>query len=119
MLESASELLELAFELDTKLFHLGGQLVSAPTGEIHLETRCASEGILKGVASEGEFHEIIESASQVLLAGVAPTGEIHLKHQCASEVPVTGVRLRGGHKVVPPPTPTCPRRPSEGGRLER
>ena len=93
MLESASELLELAFELDTKLFHLGGQLVSAPTGEIHLETRCASEGILKGVVSEGEFHEIIESASQALLAGVPPTREIHHRNQCATEGIVEGVRL--------------------------
>ena len=115
MLESASESLELAFELDTKLFHLKGQLVSAPTGEIHLKHQCASEGILKGGASKGEFHEIIESASQVLLAGVAPTGEIHLERQCASEGIVEGVGLRGGHKVVPPKKATCPRMPSVRG----
>ena len=30
----------------------------ASTGEIHLERRCASEGTLKGVGPEGEFHEI-------------------------------------------------------------
>ena len=49
---------------------------------------------MKGVASKGEFHEITESASQVLLAGVASTREIHLKTQCASEVPVTGGQLK-------------------------
>ena len=65
----------------------------APTGEIHLERQCASEGILKRVGSKGEFHEIIKSASEVLLAGVASTGEIHLKSQCASEGTVEGVRL--------------------------
>lgn len=57
MLESTYEMHELAFELDTKLFHLGGHIVSAPTGEIHLKTRCASEGILTGVAWKSEFHE--------------------------------------------------------------
>ena len=45
------------------------------TKSFHLRRQPAPEGILKGVSSEGEFHEIIESASQVLLAGVAPTGE--------------------------------------------
>ena len=30
------------------------------------------------VCSKGEFHEIVQSASEVLLAGVAVTGEIHL-----------------------------------------
>ena len=62
-------------------------------GEIHLETQCASEGILKGVGSKGEFHEIDKSVSQALLAGVASTREIHLKRQCASEGIVEGVRL--------------------------
>ena len=46
-----------------------------------------------GVGSEGEFHEIAQSASEALLAGVAPTGEIHLEQQCASEGTVEGVRL--------------------------
>ena len=64
-----------------------------PTHEIHLETQCASEGLLEGVASKGEFHEPAETASQVLLAAVAPTGEIHLEQQCASEGIVEGVRL--------------------------
>ena len=63
------------------------------TREIHLEKQCASEGILKGVRPEGEFHEITQSASEALLAGVALGREIHLENQCASEVPVTGVRL--------------------------
>ena len=88
---------------------------TAVPGEFHLEKQCASEGILKGVIPEGEFHEIIESASQVLLAGVAPTREIHLEKQCASEGIVEGVWLRGGHKVVPPPKATCHRRHSDGG----
>ena len=65
----------------------------APTGEIHLEEQCVFEGILEGVASKGEFHEIIESASEALLAGVDTTGEIHLERQCASEGIVEGVRL--------------------------
>ena len=45
------------------------------------------------VCSKGEFHEIVQSASEALLTGVAPTGEIHLKNQCASEGIVEGVRL--------------------------
>ena len=45
------------------------------------------------VCSKGEFHEIVQSASEVLLTGVAPTGEIHLEQQCASEGIVEGVRL--------------------------
>ena len=53
----------------------------------------AAEGLLKGVASKGEFHEIAQSASEALLTGVAPTGEIHLENQCASEGIVEGVRL--------------------------
>ena len=65
--------------MDTKSFHLGGQP--------------APEALLKGVASKGEFHEIIESASGALQTGGAPTGEIHLKNQCASEGIVEGVRL--------------------------
>ena len=47
-------------------------------GEIHLKQQPASEGILKGGVSEGEFHEIVESASEALLAGVTLTDEIHL-----------------------------------------
>ena len=90
-----------------------------PTDEIHLAKRCASEGTLKGVVPKGEFHEIAESASEILLAGVALTGEIHLEKQCASEGIVEGVMSRGGYKVVPPQRTTCPRRPSEGGQLER
>ena len=57
--------------------------------------RCASEGLLKGGASEGEFHEITQSASEALLAGVALTGEIHLGRQCASEGILTGVGPKG------------------------
>ena len=87
--------------------------------EIHLEQRCASEGILKGGDSKGEFNENVKSASKALLAGVAPTGEIHLEQQCASEGTVEGVTLRGGHKVVPPRKLTCPRRPSDWGQLGR
>ena len=68
---------------------------------------CASEGILKGVGSEGEFHEIVQSASEVLMAGVARSREIYLKQQCASEGIVEGVTLRGGYKVVPPRKATC------------
>ena len=56
----------------------GGLAKVAPSGEIHLEQRCALEGILTGVAREGEFHESSQSASQVLLAGVVRTREIHL-----------------------------------------
>ena len=67
--------------------------MGCPTREIHLRNLCASEGILKGVSSEGEFHEFPESASEVLLTGVAPTGEIHLEQQCASEGILKGVRL--------------------------
>ena len=70
-----------------------GFITYLPPGEIHLERQCASEGLLKGGASKGEFHEIIQSASEALLAGVAPTGEIHLKNKCASEGIVEGVRL--------------------------
>ena len=65
----------------------------ASSREIHLKRQCASEGILKGVAPKGEFHEITESASELLLAGFAGTREIHLKSQCASEGIVEGVRL--------------------------
>ena len=65
----------------------------ATSGEIHLKRQCASEGPLKGVTREGEFHGTAQPASEVLLAGVAPTGEIHLKRQCASEGIVEGVRL--------------------------
>ena len=57
----------------------GGLAKVAPSGEIHLEQRCASEGILKGVSSKGEFHEIAQPASEALLTGGAPTREIHLK----------------------------------------
>ena len=79
----------------------------------------AGTGPLKGFAPEGEFHEIDESASQVLLTGVATTGEIHLKRQCASEGIVEGVSLRGGYIIVPPKKATCPRRHSDGGQLGR
>ena len=48
------------------------------TKSFHLEGQPAPEALLEGVASEGEFHEIIESASEALLAGGAPTDEIHL-----------------------------------------
>ena len=65
----------------------------APTDEIHLKNQCASEGILKGVDSKGEFHGHTRPASEVLLTGVTPTGEIHLKNQCASEGIVEVVRL--------------------------
>ena len=87
--------------------------------EIHLEQQCASEGILKGVSPEGEFHGTTQPASGVLLAGVAQTGEIHLEQQCASEGIVEGGRLQGGYKVVPPRKATCPRRHSDGGRPQK
>ena len=79
----------------------------APTDEIHLKNQCASEGILKGVDSKGEFHGHTRPASEVLLTGVAWSREIHLETQCASEGIVEGVSLRGGYIIVPPPTPTC------------
>ena len=63
------------------------------TKSFHLEEQCAPEGLLKGVASKGEFHEITKSASQALLAGVSPTREVHLESQCASEGLLEGVRL--------------------------
>ena len=50
----------------------------APTREIHLENQYAPEALLTGVVSEGEFHEIVESAFEALLTGVTPTREIHL-----------------------------------------
>ena len=87
--------------------------------EIHLAKRCAFEGILTGVASKGEFHEIPQSASKALLTGVARMREIHLAKRCASEGTVEGVTLRGGHKVVLPQRATGPRSPSDGGRLKR
>ena len=89
------------------------------TKSFHLEGQPAPEALLEGVASKGEFHEIPETASEALLAGVALTGEIHLETQCASEGIVEGVRFRGGHKIIPPPKATCPRRPSEGGSSRR
>ena len=67
--------------MDTKSFHLKGQP--------------AAEGILTGVSQKGEFHEIAQADSQVLLARVPRSGEIHLEEQCASEVPVTGVSQKG------------------------
>ena len=67
--------------MDTKSFYLGRQP--------------APEGLLKGVSPKGEFHEIIESASEALLAGAASTGEIHLKRQCASEGILKGVGAKG------------------------
>ena len=66
-----------------------------PTREIHLERQCASEGTVEVVSPKGEFHEIIESASQALLAGVVLTGEIHLEKQCASEGILKGVIPKG------------------------
>ena len=63
------------------------------SGEIHLESQCAPEGLLKGVGSGGEFHEITKSAFEALLAGADTSGEIHLETQCASEGIVEGVRL--------------------------
>ena len=48
-----------------------------------------------GVSPEGEFHETIGVASEVLLAGVATTREIHLKSQCASEGILMGVGPKG------------------------
>ena len=55
------------------------------TKSFHLEGQPAPEGILTGVGSEGEFHEIIQSASEALLAGGAQSREIYFKQQCASE----------------------------------
>ena len=55
-----------------------GWLGWARTREIHLERECASEGILKGGASKGEFHETALAAAAVLLTGVARCREIHL-----------------------------------------
>ena len=65
------------------------------TGEIHLRRQCTPEGLLTGVAREGEFHGNAQPASGVLLTGVAPTGEIHLERQCASEGILKGVVLKG------------------------
>ena len=73
----------------------GGLAKVAPSGEIHLEQQCASEGIMKGVDSKGEFHEIAQSASEALLAGVTPTREIHLEQQCASEGILKGGSSKG------------------------
>ena len=69
--------------------------------EIHLKSQCASEGLLTGGDSKGEFHEPSQSASQVLLTGVAPNGEIHLETQCASEGILEGVASKGEfHRTV-------------------
>ena len=65
------------------------------TRSFHLRRQAASEGLLRGGAREGEFHEIAQSASQTLLAGVAPSREIHLKRECASEGLLTGVGSNG------------------------
>ena len=51
------------------------------TKSFHLERQPGPEGLLTGGSSEGEFHEIAQSASEVLLAGITPTGEIHLKRE--------------------------------------
>ena len=65
------------------------------------EGQHAPEGILEGFASKGEFHEIAQSASEVLLAGVPPTREIHLRNQCASEGILEGVASKGEfHRAV-------------------
>ena len=38
------------------------------TREIHLETQCAPEGLLKGVSSKGEFHRtVLMSAGTALM----------------------------------------------------
>ena len=47
------------------------------------------------MSPKGEFHEIIESAPEILLAGVVLTGEIHLEKQCASEGILTRVSSEG------------------------
>ena len=72
------------------------------TKSFHLENQPAPEGILKGVASKGEFHEnafndaeTTQAASEALLAGVVLTGEIHLEKQCASEGILKGVIPEG------------------------
>ena len=65
------------------------------TKSFHLEGQPASEGILRGVAREGEFHETSKLASQALLAGIAPTREIHLKQQPAPEGLLKGVTSKG------------------------
>ena len=77
--------------MDTKSFHLKGQP--------------APEGLLKGVSSEGEFHEITQSASQVLLAGVPRSREIHLEEQCASEGLLEGVTSKGEFHEIPQSAP--------------
>ena len=56
----------------------------------------APEGTLEGGSSEGEFHEIVESAFEALLAGVAWSREIHLVKRCASE----GILMRVSSKDV-------------------
>ena len=44
---------------------------------------------------KGEFHEIVQSASEALLAGVARRREIHLAKRCASEGTLKGVVPKG------------------------
>ena len=65
------------------------------TKSFHLEGQPAPEGLLKGVSSEGEFHETSKLASQVLLAGESSTREIHLKQQPAPDSLLTGVTSKG------------------------
>ena len=65
------------------------------TKSLHLQHQPAPEGLLPGVSSKGEFHEIPQSASQALLAGVDMTGEIHLETQCAPEALLEGVGAKG------------------------
>ena len=60
------------------------------TKSFHLKQQPAPEGLLTGVASEGEFHETARPASEALLTGVAPARQIHLEHQCAKEGIVEG-----------------------------
>ncbi|MDY3783675.1 MAG: hypothetical protein SOZ66_05460, partial [Candidatus Cryptobacteroides sp.] len=55
----------------------------------------ASEGILEGVGSEGEFHRSARLAFEALLAGVAWSREIHLVNRCASEGILKGVAPKG------------------------
>ena len=67
--------------MDTKSFYLGRQP--------------ATDGLLTGISSKGEFHEITQTASQVLLARVPRSSEIHLEKQCASEGILEGVGSKG------------------------
>ena len=68
---------------------------------------------MEGVSPEGEFHEITQPASEVLLMGVVPTGAIHLGNQCASEGILEGVASKGefhGGALKRAETPNLPQR---------